>query len=74
MMLIGKRQWLRTVPRKLRLKMLVANIVGDLCVVAAAVHFTLYRFPGTVLDSIVIILSCSVISFGLVYRKATKNE
>lgn len=74
MMLIGKRQWLRTVPRRLRLKMLVANIVGDICVVAAAVHFTLYRFPGTVLDIIVIILSCSAIFFALIYRKATKGE
>ena len=70
MMLIGKRQWLCTVPRKLRLKMLAASIVGDVCLVAAAVHFILYSFPLIVLDFIVIILSCSAIYFVLIYRKA----
>lgn len=71
MMLIGKRQWLRTVPRRLRLRMSIANIVGDMCFLAFIIHFVWYSFPNIVFSFVSIILSCSIIFFQLSHKKAT---
>lgn len=77
MMLIGERQWLRTVPRKLRLKILVANIVGYLCLLAIVPYYILNRFASYKIDSIVlsfilIIMSSSVLFIQSIYRKAKR--
>ena len=75
MMLIGKRRWLRTVPRRLRLRMSIANIVGDMCllafIIAFIIYFAWYEFPIIVFSFISIILSCSIIFFQFSHRKAT---
>lgn len=75
-MLIGKRQWLRTLPRKLRRKILVVNIVGDVCLLSAALYlilnrFTSYRIDPIVFSFMIIIWSSSTLYFQSIYRKTT---
>lgn len=77
MMLIGERQWLRKVPRKLRLKILVANIIGYLCLLAVVPYYILNRFASYKIDPIVlsflaIIMSSSALFIQSIHRKAKR--